>query len=36
MQRLMRVLLIDDDPLILDSIAEVLSFDHEQPATTST
>lgn len=27
MQPQMRVLLIDDDPLILDSIAEVLSFD---------
>lgn len=27
MPRRMRVLLVDDDPLILDSIAEVLSFD---------
>jgi DNA-binding response OmpR family regulator len=28
----MRVLLVDDDPLILDSIAEVLSFDGHEVA----
>lgn len=31
----MRVLLVDDDPLILDSIAEVLSFDGHDVAVAS-
>lgn len=31
----MRVLLVDDDPLILDSIAEVLSFDGHEVAVAS-
>jgi DNA-binding response OmpR family regulator len=35
MPRRMRVLLVDDDPLILDSIAEVLSFDGHEVAVAS-
>ena len=35
MARPMRVLLVDDDPLILDSIAEVLSFDGHDVAVAS-
>jgi DNA-binding response OmpR family regulator len=35
MTRPMRVLLVDDDPLILDSIAEVLSFDGHDVALAS-
>ena len=35
MARPMRVLLVDDDPLILDSIAEVLSFDGHDVAIAS-
>ena len=35
MRRPMRVLLVDDDPLILDSIAEVLSFDGHDVAVAS-
>jgi len=35
MARRMRVLLVDDDPLILDSIAEVLSFDGHDVAVAS-
>jgi DNA-binding response OmpR family regulator len=35
MTRRMRVLLVDDDPLILDSIAEVLSFDGHDVAVAS-
>ena len=35
MVRPMRVLLVDDDPLILDSIAEVLSFDGHDVAVAS-
>jgi DNA-binding response OmpR family regulator len=35
MKRRMRVLLVDDDPLILDSIAEVLSFDGHDVAVAS-
>jgi len=35
MRLMMRVLLVDDDPLILDSIAEVLSFDGHEVAVAS-
>jgi DNA-binding response OmpR family regulator len=35
MTRRMRVLLVDDDPLILDAIAEVLSFDGHDVAIAS-
>jgi DNA-binding response OmpR family regulator len=35
MEQHMRVLLVDDDPLILDSIAEVLTFDGHDVAVAS-